>query len=88
MCVDKVEEEGNDGGGIMGLGSGKGEKVEGRVGCCLMSEGEGLEKVKELGNESFDVLVEKGKRGWNEGLGRMEVEGGKVEEYGMLYCWL
>ena len=45
-----------------------------------MSGEEGIGKVKELGGESFEVLVEKGKEGWNEGLGKVEVEGGRLDE--------
>ena len=41
-----------------------------------------------MGNDSFDVLVEKGKTAWNEALGRIEVEGGNLDQYRMFYSCL
>lgn len=37
--------------------------------------------LKELGNDSFDTLVQKGQDAWNEVLGKIEVDGGNLDQY-------
>ena len=34
-----------------------------------------------MGGDSFEVLVQKGKEAWNEALGKVEVEGGTLDQY-------
>ena len=41
--------------------------------------------MKELGNDSFDTLVQKGKEAWNEVLSKIEVEGGNLDQYRTFY---
>ena len=41
--------------------------------------------MKELGNDNFDTLVQKGKDVWNEHLSKIEVEGGDLDQYRTFY---
>ena len=88
ISVDKAEQEANHAGAIIGFSTRKGEKVHARVASSFISQAQALENLKELGNDSFDVLVEKGKTAWNEALGRIEVEGGNLDQYRMFYSCL
>ena len=88
ISVDKAEQETNHAGAIIGFSTRKGEKVHARVASSFISPTQALENLKELGNDSFDVLVEKGKTAWNEVLGRIEVEGGNLDQYRMFYSCL
>ena len=88
ISVDKAEQEANHAGAIIGFATRKGEKVHARVASSFISRAQALENLKELGNDSFDVLVEKGKTAWNEALGRIEVEGGNLDQYRMFYSCL
>ena len=88
ISVDKAEQEANHAGAIIGFATRKGEKVHARVASSFISQAQALENLKELGNDSFDVLVEKGKTAWNEALGRIEVEGGNLDQYRMFYSCL
>ena len=88
ISVDKAEQEANHAGAIIGFATRKGEKVHARVVSSFISQAQALENLKELGNDSFDVLVEKGKTAWNEALGRIEVEGGNLDQYRMFYSCL
>ena len=88
ISVDKAEQEANHAGAIIGFTTRKGEKVHARVASSFISQAQALENLKELGNDSFDVLVEKGKTAWNEALGRIEVEGGNLDQYRMFYSCL
>ena len=44
--------------------------------------------MKELGDDDFDALVEKGKTEWNEVLGAIQVEGGSLDQYRVFYSCL
>ena len=88
ISVDKAEQEANHAGAIIGFATRKGEKVHAKVASSFISQAQALENLKELGNDSFDVLVEKGKTAWNEALGRIEVEGGNLDQYRMFYSCL
>lgn len=88
ISVDKAEQKANHAGAIIGFSTRKGEKVHARVASSFISPTQALENLKELGNDSFDVLVEKGKTAWNEVLGRIEVEGGNLDQYRMFYSCL
>ena len=88
ISVDKAEQEANHAGAIIGFATRKGEKVHARVASSFISQAQALENLKELGNDSFDALVEKGKTAWNEALGRIEVEGGNLDQYRMFYSCL
>ena len=88
ISVNKAEQEANHAGAIIGFATRKGEKVHARVASSFISQAQALENLKELGNDSFDVLVQKGKTAWNEALGRIEVEGGNLDQYRMFYSCL
>ena len=88
ISVNKAEQEANHAGAIIGFATRKDEKVHARVASSFISQAQALENLKELGNDSFDVLVEKGKTAWNEALGRIEVEGGNLDQYRMFYSCL
>lgn len=88
ISVGKAEQEANHAGAIIGFATRKDEKVHARVASSFISQAQALENLKELGNDSFDVLVEKGKTAWNEALGRIEVEGGNLDQYRMFYSCL
>lgn len=59
ISVGKAEQEANHAGAIIGFATRKGEKVHARVASSFISQAQALENLKELGNDSFDVLVEK-----------------------------
>ena len=42
----------------------------------------------ELGADSFDTLVQKGRDAWNNVLGKIEVEGGNLDQYRTFYSCL
>ena len=44
--------------------------------------------LKELGNDNLETLAQKGQQAWNEMLGRIEVEGGSLDQYRMFYSCL
>ena len=46
------------------------------------------QNLQELGNDSFEQLVQKGNDAWNHVLGKIEVEGGNLDQYRTFYSCL
>lgn len=75
-------------GAVIGFSTHKGEKVHMRVASSFISYEQAILNLKELGNDGFDVLVNKGRETWNDVLGRIEVDGGSVDQYRTFYSCL
>ena len=80
--ADKKLEEGNleqkadHTGAIIGFSTRKGEIVHARIASSFISFEQAAQNLKELGNDSFEQLAQKGNDAWNKVLGKIEVEGG------------
>ncbi|MDR1600890.1 MAG: GH92 family glycosyl hydrolase [Tannerella sp.] len=66
----------------------KGEIVHARVASSFISDEQALLNLKELGNDSFDEVAAKGKKAWNDVLGRIRVEGGTTDQLRTFYSCL
>ncbi len=75
-------------GAVIGFKTKKGELVHARVASSFISPEQAELNLKELGNDNFDTVAEKGKNKWNEVLGKVEVEGGNLDQYRMFYSCL
>ena len=83
-----VEQQENHVGAVIGFKTKKGEQVHARVASSFISHEQAAQNLKELGNDSFDELKEKGRQAWNEVLGRIEVEGGNLDQLRTFYSCL
>ena len=92
--ADKKLEEGNleqkadHTGAIIGFSTGKGEIVHARIASSFISFEQAAQNLKELGNDSFEQLAQKGNDAWNKVLGKIEVEGGNLDQYRTFYSCL
>lgn len=59
-----------------------------RIASSFISPDQAVQNLKELGNDDFDTLVQKGKDSWNNVLGKIEVEGGNLDQYRTFYSCL
>lgn len=75
-------------GAVIGFKTQKGEKVHARVASSFISPEQAELNLEELGHDRFDEVVTKGKNKWNEVLGRVQVEGGTLDQYRMFYSCL
>ena len=66
----------------------KGEKVHARVASSFISLEQAERNLKELGNESLEQIANDGKEAWNKVLGKIEVEGGSLDQYRTFYSCL
>ena len=83
-----IEQKENHVGAVIGFKTHKGEQVHARVASSFISHDQAALNLKELGNDSFEELAEKGRKAWNEVLGRIEVSGGNLDQYRTFYSCL
>lgn len=89
VVVENVmEKTSSHAGAIIGFSTRKGEKVHARVASSFISHDQAMLNLKELGNDGFDTLVDKGRKAWNDVLGRIELEGGNTDQYRIFYSCL
>ena len=88
LMGDKLEQQAGHAGAIIGFRTRKGEVVHARVASSFISLEQAERNLQELGSQSFDELVEKGREAWNNVLGRIEVEGGTLDQYRTFYSCL
>ena len=92
--ADKKLEEGNleqkadHTGAIIGFSTRKGEIVHASIASSFISFEQAAQNLKELGNDSFEQLAQKGNDAWNNVLGKIEVEGGNLDQYRTFYSCL
>lgn len=74
--------------GIIGFSTKKGEKVHARVASSFISFEQAMQNLKELGNDNFDTVREKGRKTWNDILSRIEVKDESIDNLRTFYSCL
>ena len=75
-------------GAIIGFQTRKGEQVHVRVASSFISFEQAARNMQELGKDNIEQLAQKGQDAWNQVLGRIEVEGGNLDQYRTFYSCL
>jgi predicted alpha-1,2-mannosidase len=88
VLSNKLELQANHVGAVIGFKTKKGEQVNARVASSFISPEQAELNLKEIGNDSFDAVKEKGKQAWNNELSRIAVEGGTPEQMRTFYSCL
>ncbi|HQH23047.1 MAG TPA: GH92 family glycosyl hydrolase [Bacteroidales bacterium] len=84
-----LENEGRHTGAVLGFKTARGEKISVKVASSFISpEQAELNLRRETGNKSFDELVRKGKKIWNDELKKIQVEGGTSDQQRTFYSCL
>ena len=78
----------NHAGAIIGFKTRRGETVNARVASSFISPEQAERNLRELGNDNFDTIKEKGRDKWNEVLGRIEVEDNDIDRLRTFYSCL
>lgn len=84
----QTETKNNHAGAIIGFATKKGEIVHARVASSFISPEQAELNLKELGNNGFDQLMEKGKQVWNRELSKIEVEDDNIDNLRTFYSCL
>ena len=82
------EAEGNHVMAMVGFSTTRGQQIVVRVASSFISEEQAWKNLKELGDDSFETVKEKGRQRWNEVLGRIEVEDDNVDHLRTFYSCL
>lgn len=82
------EQTTNHAGAIIGFRTHKGEQVQARIASSFISFEQAELNLKELGTDSMEQLAAKGKEAWNSVLGKIEVDGGTIDQYRTFYSCL
>ena len=85
---DATEQQANHVGAVIGFATSKGEQVNARVASSFISHEQASINLKELGDDTLEEITEKGRKAWNEVLGRIEIEGGNLDQYRTFYSCL
>ena len=83
-----TEQQAHHAGAVIGFSTHKGESVHVRVASSFISHEQAMQNLTELGDDSFDTLVQEGREAWNKVLGRIEVEGGNLDQFRTFYSCL
>ncbi|MBR2318213.1 MAG: GH92 family glycosyl hydrolase [Bacteroidaceae bacterium] len=75
-------------GAVIGFPTNRGQIVHARVASSFISAEQAEQNLLELGNDTFDTLVAKGRSRWNDMLGRVEVDGGTTDQMRTFYSCL
>ena len=88
FAADKQELQANHAGAIVTFSCKRGEQVHARVASSFISEAQSMQNLNELGNNSFETLLQKGRQRWNDVLGRISVEDNNVDNLRTFYSCL
>ena len=75
-------------GAVVGFPTQRGQEVHARVASSFISIEQAEQNLLELGEDSFDTVVAKGRDSWNGVLGRVEVSGGTTDQLRTFYSCL
>ncbi|MCM4152744.1 glycoside hydrolase family 92 protein [Arenibacter sp. N53] len=88
QLLEGLEIETDHAGGIVGFKTKRGEVVIAKVASSFISYDQAELNLRELGNDDFNTIKEKGRASWNKELGRIKVEGGNVDQFRTFYSCL
>ena len=83
-----AEQTADHAGAIIGFRTHKGEQVHARISSSFISFEQAATNMKELSKDNMEQLAKKGKDAWNQVLGKIEVEGGNLDQYRTFYSCL
>ena len=75
-------------GAFVGFSTKRGEKVIARVASSFISYDQAWQNLKEVVGKDFDLVKQEGRDSWNEVLGRIEIEGGNLDQQRTFYSTL
>ncbi|GEO06449.1 alpha-1 2-mannosidase [Adhaeribacter aerolatus] len=85
---NNLEAKENHAGAIIGFKTKRGERVNVRVASSFISPEQAELNLKEIGNDDFETVKNKGKAAWNKELSRVSAEGGTVDQMRTFYSCL
>ena len=88
ISEDQLTVTDNHAGAIVGFKTRRGEQVGVRVASSFISPEQALLNLNELGNDTFDEVAARGRKTWNDVLGRIEVDDDNTDHLRTFYSCL
>jgi len=85
---DALETNANHVGAVIGFKTKKGEMVNAKVASSFISFEQAELNLKEIGNDDFETVKEKGRKVWDQELSRIKVQGGTEDQMETFYSCL
>lgn len=85
---NEFEAEENHAGAIIGFQTKKGEVVHAKVSSSFISYKQAELNLKELGNDTFDQLIQSGRKEWNDVLGKITIQDENIDNLRTFYSCL
>lgn len=88
MVNNETKSESKHSGAFIGFSTRRGEKVVARVASSFISYDQAWQNLKEVAGKDFETVKQDGRKAWNEVLGKVEVEGGDLDQKRTFYSTL
>jgi len=88
IMQNSTKAEANHTGAFVGFSAKRGEKVIARVASSFISQEQAWQNLKEVTGKDFEQVKQEGRDAWNEVLGKIEVEGGNLDQKRTFYSTL
>ncbi|THH36421.1 GH92 family glycosyl hydrolase [Neolewinella litorea] len=88
VLTSALEQEVDHAGAVIGFQTAEDEVVHARVASSFISHEQAARNLEELSNDDFETVRQAGRDRWNAELGRIEVEGGTVDQFRTFYSCL
>ncbi|MDD4010271.1 MAG: glycoside hydrolase family 92 protein, partial [Fermentimonas sp.] len=75
-------------GAFIGFSTNRGEKVIAKVASSFISYDQAWQNLKEVTDKDFETVKQEGRDSWNDVLGRIEIEGGNLDQQRTFYSTL
>jgi predicted alpha-1,2-mannosidase len=88
IMQNSTKAEADHAGAFIGFATKRGERVLARVASSFISTEQAWQNLKEVTGKDFDQVKQEGRDIWNEVLGKIEVEGGNLDQVRTFYSTL
>ncbi|HPJ50055.1 MAG TPA: GH92 family glycosyl hydrolase, partial [Proteiniphilum sp.] len=88
IMEEELTADGSHTGAFIGFATRRGEQVVARVASSFISYEQAWQNLKEVTGKSFEEVKQEGRGDWNKVLGRIEVEGGNLDQKRTFYSTL
>jgi len=89
LNLKNLEQTGEHSGAVLGFRTKKGEKINVRIASSFISQEQALLNLtRETDGKDFETVKKEGKEAWNKQLGRIDVEGGTLDQQRTFYSCL
>ena len=89
LDLNDLESEGNHSGAVIGFKTRRGDKITVKVASSFISPEQAMVNLKrETGDKDFETVKKEGRDAWNTQLGRIDVEGGTLDQQRTFYSCL